>query len=82
MIKASKQQILEYIKSLQFIQPWQLVRKFGYTQGGAVKKLWELKQQGLVDNKTYGKWNVTYTGLRRLLYYESKNTNQNKSPAT
>jgi predicted HTH transcriptional regulator len=75
--KATKKELLEFIKSLGYIQPWQIRQKFGYTELGANHKIMELKKQGLINNPVTGKWNLTYTGLRRLEYYNAKD-NKNK----
>ena len=78
MQKASVREILEYIKLLGYISPWQLTTKFGYTKAGAIKRTWDLKNKGLITNTVQGKYNLTYNGLRRLEYYVSKDNNKNK----
>ena len=62
-----------------YIAPWQLEAKFGYTKRGAINKITELRIAGLITNSTYGKWNLTFTGLRRLEYYYAKDNGKNKS---
>jgi Mn-dependent DtxR family transcriptional regulator len=67
--KASTKEILEFIKLKQFIEPWQLSDKFGYTEKGSAKKLSILKKRGLLNNEIYGQWDVTEKGTARLIYY-------------
>jgi hypothetical protein len=66
------QEILQFIKDAQFIQPWELSNKYGYTQRFAENKIYRLHKARLIDNSIPGKWNLTTEGLRRLNYYNAK----------
>jgi Mn-dependent DtxR family transcriptional regulator len=77
-LKATKRQKLEYIRREMWIETWQLAARFNYSPATAKKRLYELRTEGLVENKaSKGKWNLTEMGYRRLEYYESKE-NHNK----
>lgn len=67
--KASKLEILEFIKEKEIISPFDLVNRFGYTRLGAGSMLSWLKSQGLVINERRGEWTLTDDGMRRLIYY-------------
>jgi len=69
MKKASKLEILDFIKDKEIIAPFDLVNKFGYTLTGAKSMLSWLKSQKLVTNERKGEWTITDGGLRRLIYY-------------
>ena len=68
--KASKLQVLEFIKERQLVWVYELVQKFGYTDHGARIRLNRLKKDGLVINMTKGCWELTEEGYRKLRYYE------------
>ena len=55
----------------------ELADKFNYSLVAAKVHLYDLRRQGLAENKTKDKWNLTEMGYRRLEYYESKE-NHNK----
>jgi Mn-dependent DtxR family transcriptional regulator len=65
-------EILEFIRNRQFIQPWELADRFGYTHKFAKLKVHRLYRAGLIGNTVRGKWNLTYKGLRRLEYLTGK----------
>ncbi len=68
-IKATKLDVLEFIKKKGLIEIWQLRDKFNYSDESAYKRLQRLKKQGLVINMTRGSWKLTEEGYRRLRYY-------------
>lgn len=68
-IKATKLDVLEFIKKKGLIEIWQLRDKFNYSDESAYKRLQRLKKQGLVINMTRGSWELTEEGYRRLRYY-------------
>jgi len=53
-IKATKLDVLEFIKKKGLIEIWQLRDKFNYSDESAHKRLQRLKKQGLVINMTRG----------------------------
>lgn len=68
-IKATKLDVLKYIKSEGLVEVWQLRDHFGYSEMTVYNKLSRLKKQGLVINMTEGKWELTEEGFRRLRFY-------------
>ncbi|MBA7693164.1 hypothetical protein ES703_101740 [subsurface metagenome] len=68
-IKATKLDVLEFIKKKGLIEIWQLRDKFNYSDESAYKRLQRLKKQGLVINMPRGSWELTEEGYRRLRYY-------------
>ena len=68
-IKATKLDVLEFIKKKGLIEIWQLRDKFNYSDESAYKRLQRLKKQGLVINMTRGSLELTEEGYRRLRYY-------------
>jgi hypothetical protein len=67
--KASKLEVLEFMWRNGVTGYTDLVNRFSYSEGGAAKALWRLKQQGLAVNDRRGEWVVTDFGLKRLIYY-------------
>ena len=67
--KATKLDVLEFIKKKGLIEIWQLRDKFNYSDESAYKRLQRLKKQGLVINMTRGSWELTEEGYRRFRYY-------------
>ena len=68
-IKATKLDVLEFIKKKGLIEIWQLRDKFNYSDESAYKRLQRLKKQGLVINMTRGSLELTEEAYRRLRYY-------------
>lgn len=68
-IRATKLDVLEFIKKKGLIEIWQLRDKFNYSDESAYKRLQRLKKQGLVINMTTGSWELTEESYRRLRYY-------------
>lgn len=68
-IKATKLDILEFIKRHAVIERWQLREHFGFTDSYVSKRLTLLKDQSLVINMTIGKWELTEEGYRKLRFY-------------
>ena len=69
MRKATKLELLQFIRDEEITGALALMEKFGYSRGGADSVLFWLKAQNLVINETRGQWEITDTGLRRLAYY-------------
>ena len=68
-MKATKLQVLEFIKERQLVWVYEVAQKFGYTDHGARIRLIRLKKAGLVINMTRGCWELTEEGYRKLRYY-------------
>ena len=68
-MKATKLQVLEFIKERQLVWVYEIEQKFGYTDHGARIRLIRLKKAGLVINMTRGCWELTEEGYRKLRYY-------------
>jgi len=69
MKRASKLQVLEFLKERGIVTPLGLMNRFSYSRGGASWMLTWLKKQGLVINDRRGEWTYTDLGLKRLNYY-------------
>lgn len=69
MKRASKLQVLEFIRDKEIIRAFDLVERFGYSEGGPNWMLWSLKKQRLIINDRRGEWTITDLGLKRLIYY-------------
>ena len=62
-----------------WIGTWQLAAKFNYSLVAAEFRLYDLRREGLIENKAAkDKWNLTEMGYRRLEYYERKEKNHNE----
>ena len=68
-IKATKLDVLEYIKYNGLIEVWQLREHSRYTDASAAKRLSLLKKQRLVINMTKGMWELTGEGNRKLSFF-------------
>lgn len=68
-IRATKLELLEFIRDRQMIQSFELRDHFGYTESGARGRLSYLKKQGLVINMTKDRWELTVEGFAKLIYY-------------
>ena len=68
-MKASKLQVLEFIKERQLVWVYEVVQKFGYTDHSARIRLIRLKKAGLAINMTRGIWELPEEGYKRLRYY-------------
>lgn len=78
--KATKRQILEYIRRDMFVETWQVEAYFNYSPLAAKVRLYGLRRQGLLENKVASKtWNLTEKGYKRLEYYERKEKDQNST---
>lgn len=69
MKRASKLLVLEFVRDKEIIRAFDLVEKFGYSEGGAWATLSWLKREGLIINDRKGEWTITDLGLKRLIYY-------------
>jgi hypothetical protein len=71
--KATKRQILAYIRAEMWVETWQVADRFNYSLVRAKFRLYALRKEGLVENRAAkDKWNLTETGYRRLEYFERK----------
>jgi hypothetical protein len=83
-IKATKKEILDFIKRREIITPHDLIEWFGYTYSYACKRLSLLKKQGLVHDlgdtpSTYrGQWCLTDKGYERLYFLERREGEEEK----
>jgi len=75
IIRATKIQVLEFIRRKEVVDKSDLVEKFGYSPATARNKLYRLANKGLlekvsVDSESYC---LTVEAHRRLEYYERRN---------
>ena len=75
-IRATKLDLLRYIRSHGFVEPWQIRDYFGYSDKNAARCLSRLKKRGLVINMQKGQWEVTYEGDKKLAYFEELDKNK------
>jgi DeoR/GlpR family transcriptional regulator of sugar metabolism len=66
VIKATKLQVLEFIKERQLVWVYELVQEFGYTDRSARIRLIRLKKDGLAINMTRGAWELTEEWLQKV----------------
>ncbi len=71
-VKASNQEVLEFIRLKKAIEVWQLCAKFRFTDKSARNKLTKLKKAGLVENVMPGRWILTVAGEARVKYYSKR----------
>jgi len=80
--KATKRELLEFIKEREIITAYDLIERFGYSYSYAYKRLSLLKKQGLVDDlgatpSTYrGQWCLTKKGYNKLHFLERSEEEQ------
>lgn len=68
-IRASRIEVLNFIRERKIIRYYELAEKFHFSEGYAAWLLTRLKKAGLVINMTRGCWELTEEGYRRLRYY-------------
>lgn len=77
-IKATKSELLKYIKKKEIITAMDLVDHFGYKPESAKAKLRSLRQKGLVTSwVSPGQWCLTQQGEKRYQYYIRKEEQEN-----
>ena len=67
--RATKIQVLEFIKTERMVTKEALMETFGYTSGGAQNKLRRLEREDLIQGDDEGHYAITNLGDRRLNYY-------------
>ena len=67
--RASKTDILEFVKTQRIVTKETLMKAFGYTSGGAQNKLRRLEQEHLIQGDDERHYAITNLGDRRLNYY-------------
>ncbi len=71
-VRATTQEILDFIHLKEMIEPWQLRDKFGYSDHVVRTKLSRLKKRGLMLKIAEGRWILTVAGEARLKYYAKR----------
>lgn len=73
-IKATRPEILKFIKSKDTVEIMDLMNEFGYSRGYAYLKLLRLEKAGLVEKLGIrpGAYCLTNEGTRRLEHYEQR----------
>ena len=71
-MKATKDEILEYMFRRGVTVALDLMNNFGYTEGGAWCRLTKLKHFGLIINDRRGEWVVTDYGVKRIRWHRRK----------
>ena len=68
---ATKKEVLFFLAEEEIVTIRSLMDNFGYTYGGAYKRLYLLHREGLIAPlMKRGTWGLTNKGERRLMYYE------------
>lgn len=67
--RATKSEVLIFIRRRKLIGWWDLVDYFGYSYQGSRNRLHRLKKQGLIANFGRGLYTLSDEGYRRLSYY-------------
>ena len=70
--RATKLEVLAFIREREVVGPMHLVDHFGYRYWGARKRLYNLSKQGLAVNIGVGEWTLTEAGYERLFYLKSR----------
>lgn len=68
-MKATKLDVLEWIKKRRRVWAYELEEHFGFTPRYAKNLLWRLKKDELVINMTRGCWELTEEGFKKLKYH-------------
>ena len=66
--RATKLEVLAFIREQEVVGPMHLVNQFSYRYAGAKYRLYTLAKQGLVVNIGVGEWTLTEAGYDRLFY--------------
>ena len=77
-VKATKLEVLEFIRRRRIVTIMDLIDQFGYRYWGARRRLYRFNKEGLVepfqedfDEVPYDqvRWGITETGINKLAYY-------------
>lgn len=72
-IKATKEEVLLFIRDREWVTIHDLIEQFGYRYKGAERRLYRLARQRLITPWLQkGQWNLTQDGTRRCEYYEQQ----------
>lgn len=71
--KATKEEVLFFIRDRDFVTAHDLMERFGYKYYGAQSMLYRLAHEGLITQWIErGQWTLTQDGYRRCEYYEQR----------
>ena len=77
LIRATKFEVLHFIRDAEIICKNDLVDHFGYKPKGAVQRIWRLARDGLIiPIPTPGQWRLSELGEKRYQYYIKKEQNK------
>jgi len=76
--RATKLELLQFIKDRQIIFIYSLVEYFGYTYKSAQYRLNLLRRQGLATSDGKGAWVLTEEGIRRLRWLKARSKKQSQ----
>lgn len=68
-VRATKLEVLSFIREQEVVSIPILMDWFGYSYSGANKRLYFLKREKLVVNIDRGEWVLTEAGARKLNHY-------------
>lgn len=72
-IKATKEEVLLFIRDREWLTLHDLIEQFGYKYKGAERRLYRLARAGLITPWiTKGQWTLTQDGTRKCEYYEER----------
>lgn len=73
-VKATRRQVLEFIRKKGIVSMQDLKAEFGYRHGGVWSLITRLRKGKLVEpiGRTAGMYGLTENGERRLEYYEQR----------
>ncbi|MDD5510446.1 MAG: hypothetical protein PHI12_06535 [Dehalococcoidales bacterium] len=73
LIRATKIEVLKYVREREIVVVNDLVEHFGYKPEGSRRRLYALAEEGLLTSwVSPGRWCLTQEGIRRLKYYADK----------
>lgn len=71
--KATKEEVLLFIRDREWITIHDLVNQFGYKYKGAEKRLYNLARESMITPWIErGQWTLTQDGERKCQYYEQR----------
>jgi len=72
-IKATKEEVLLFIRDREWLTLHDLIEQFGYRYKGAERRLYRLAHAGLITPWIEkGQWTLTQDGYRKCEYYKER----------
>ena len=73
LVKATKEEVLLFIRDREWITLHDLLEQFGYKYKGAEQRLYRLARAHLITPWiTKGQWTLTQDGTKKCAFYEER----------